>query len=945
MSLDQYLKKHIADSKTCVNYTKIGNAELGVFGNKYFIGDDDVTEFQKVYKKHVFENKKEAYLTEKQLEIGKILIDLDFRYNDDIEERQHTKEHIQDFIEMCVAGLYDIFKEIDNKTISFYIFEKDNVNLCEDKTKDGVHIIINILCDYATKMIIREYIVTNISDIWEDLPITNSWKDVVDEGVIKGHVNWQLYGSRKPGNEQYKLKYIFETMVDNEGSIDIKDVDILKIDFNKYFPYLCARNCDNCHTFKLDDKFQSDYEKFNKEFQYKKTKSLRVKSKSSCKSVDEISNQDDLDALLNDLFNDTNTNYEIKETHNYLMTLPSDFYGSGSYDKWIRVGWALKNTNERLKLSWLKFSSQSDDFDFMCNDVLEYWDNFDRYNREGLSNKSIIYWSKTYAYEDYCKVYKKTVDYYIYYSFKSNTETDLANALHNMFKSQYVCVSIKDNIWFEFSNNKWYKIDSGAALRMKISTEMYSQYTTKLIQFQTMSEATQNNMAVSADSSKSDAQDKGNDLNHYENKIMETYKENTSDSFGDYKKKMNDMVATCKMLKKTTIKNNIMRECRDLFYDKDFMNKLDKDPYLLGCNNYIIDFNEKIYRKGKHEDYVSKTTNLNYFPMSYYKKQCPQVIDDINEFINQLFPNEELRKYMWEHLASTLLGTNENQTFNIYTGSGANGKSKLVELMTLVLGEYKGTVPISLVTQKRTNIGSTSSEIYNLIGTRYAVMQEPSKGDKINEGIMKELTGGDPIQCRALFKDSVTFVPQFKLVVCTNTLFDIVSNDDGTWRRLRKVDFESKFTNKPFEDPQFPVEDYPHQFMIDTKIDEKFKAWAPVLLSMLVDIAFETKGKVKDVGPVLEATEKYRKEQDVFLEFHDAIIEPRPHKNGYGVKNRDVMNKFKDWFQKIYSTKVMPNGKEVQKYFEKRYGPYPATGWLCISFKTEYDNTLDEHFT
>ena len=57
-----------------------------------------------------------------------------------------------------------------------------------------------------------------------------------------------------------------------------------------------------------------------------------------------------------------------------------------------------------------------------------------------------------------------------------------------------------------------------------------------------------------------------------------------------------------------------------------------------------------------------------------------------------------------------------------------------------------------------------------LQGVRYAVMQEPSKGDKINEGIMKEITGGDPIQGRALFKETITFIPQFKLVVCTNVL-------------------------------------------------------------------------------------------------------------------------------------------------------------------------------
>ena len=66
---------------------------------------------------------------------------------------------------------------------------------------------------------------------------------------------------------------------------------------------------------------------------------------------------------------------------------------------------------------------------------------------------------------------------------------------------------------------------------------------------------------------------------------------------------------------------------------------------------------------------------------------------------------------MWEHLASVLLGKNDNQTFNIYTGKGRNGKSKLVEFMSLILGDYKATVPITLITQKRGTIGGTSSEI------------------------------------------------------------------------------------------------------------------------------------------------------------------------------------------------------------------------------------------
>ena len=925
MSLDKALKQFITNDKMLTTHTKIGDYSLQVFGQKYAVTTENEKLFHDTYQRAVFQDNQEAYLTEKQLECGKIAIDLDFRYKTEIRTRQHTKEHLNDFVELLCNAVYEIFENMDNQTLKIHVFEKETVNMCDDKTKDGIHLLMNIVCDFPTKMLIRDYILENIRDIWDDLPLQNSWGDVVDEGVMRGSVNWQLYGSKKPGYEPYKLKYIYDMKIMDNLEIKMTHIDPCKVAFN--FGSMSVRNSTDCFNelvIKPDKK--DDYLKHKNTFNDKKslksvTKGgvLKLKKKISVDSIANIKSVDDIQSLADAMLEDNDVDYSIKEVHRYTMSLPKEFWGSGSYNKWIRTGWALKNTDQSLIITWLLFCSQSDEFDIAHNDVIEHWEEFDMNNKEGLTYKSIIYWCKMFNHEAYLDIYKTTNNYYINYSFRNNTEFDLATTLFHMFKSQYVCVSIRDNIWYEFANNKWYQIDSGNTLRLKISTNMYKQYAAILFQYQSTNQAKQNNIDVGA-----------NDKNSILNSATDT------EDFGDFKKKVNEMLSTCKILKKTNTKNNIMKEAKELYYDKDFLNKLDKDSYLLGCNNCVIDFRERVHRKGKHDDFISKSTGLNYMPLSHYKEKQSNIIEQINEFMTQLFPDEEegtnlLRTYMWEHLASTLLGTIENQSFNIYTGSGANGKSKLVELLTLVLGEYKGTVPISLVTQKRNNIGGTSSEVYNLIGTRYAVMQEPSKGDKINEGIMKELTGGDPIQCRALFKDSVTFIPQFKLVVCTNTLFDIVSNDDGTWRRLRKVDFQSKFTETPYEDPKFPREQYPHQFQVDTKIDEKFVLWAPVLLSMLVDLAYKTQGKVKDVKPVISATEDYRKDQDILTAFHNEYIVPNPSKAGYGIKIMDLTKKFMQYLE-YNCTSDSRIQKELRPFMEKKYGKCPPQGWTIIAY-------------
>ena len=108
---------------------------------------------------------------------------------------------------------------------------------------------------------------------------------------------------------------------------------------------------------------------------------------------------------------------------------------------------------------------------------------------------------------------------------------------------------------------------------------------------------------------------------------------------------------------------------------------------------------------------------------------------------------------------------------------------------------------LPIVTPKRTSVGGLAPEIAALKGARYVMMQEPKKGDVMNEGILKQLVSGlDAITARIPYHESpVNFYPQFKLGVCTNTLLEIHAQDHGTWRRIRVVPFMSLFTENPVE--------------------------------------------------------------------------------------------------------------------------------------------------
>lgn len=932
-TLYEFLKEHTAIKDDPITHTRIGDKKLNVYGGSFSIPNDPETrkQFKKLYFKWIFESKKQEYLTEVQQDCGPVLVDLDFRYSPETEDRPHTGEQIRDLVELYLRTIDKLF-QVEDKQIKVFVMEKPDVNMLESVTKDGIHMIIGYSMTHQQQTLLRKHVLEELDFVLSELPLTNNYESVLDDGITYGHTNWQMYGSRKPGNQCYRVTHIYNATYDDGFELEELDISTLydesdKKRLKKFTSMMSAHytKYPPIETKKEYEKELSDIVVQTRTKTKKRTGGGRVQHNLEISSIEQLDEQ-----VQHFLDSQPPEQYEIKEIYEYVMALPVKY--SDEYPLWIRVGWALHNMDhsKSMFLIWMKFSAKSAKFSF--NEMEDHYEKWTKmyatwvggkkgYRKDAVVDASgnivenekqtnerigivtkgtILFWIKKECPEVYETIKAKTIDHMIELSWNGFNEVDIARILFKMYGDKYACVSLHGQpLWYEYKGHRWYEIQGGYALRSKISNKVARLYMDKVSEYMDL-------------------------LGKLDN--------DDEQMRGIWEKKMQRFSEIHIMLKRTTHINNIMKEATFQFFNEDFYKELDTNPYLMCCRNGVLDFTTHEFRAGKPEDYVSLSTHIDYIPISEFDEEQEKAKEEIIAFMEQLFPENDLNRYMWDHLASTLMGTNENQTFNIYTGSGRNGKSMMVKLMEAVLGDYKGTVPITLITKKRNNIGSVSPEVIQLKGRRYAVMQEPSKGDAINEGIMKELTGGDPIQGRALFKDVVTFSPQFKLAVCTNTLFDIRSNDDGTWRRIRVCDFMSKFTEKPYMD--WTKEDYPYQFPVDKKLEEKFKMWKEVFLSLLVERLKVTNGNVEDCEHVLAASNKYREGQDVFADFVKTFIV----KDEHGVvKIGEVYNEFKIWYLSTQSNKQPPKRKDLEEYMCKKYGKPSVHGWdgLRLNYEGE----------
>jgi len=279
---------------------------------------------------------------------------------------------------------------------------------------------------------------------------------------------------------------------------------------------------------------------------------------------------------------------------------------------------------------------------------------------------------------------------------------------------------------------------------------------------------------------------------------------------------------------------------------------LDADPLALNCMNGLMRFSVS-EPSGEGDTKVATVTLVPHERGQLVTKLVPVAYDPEarapmwDAFLQRIQPDKEMRDFLqrWFGLSMTAL---DSSNLAFLYGGGANGKSVLVDTIARVLAGYSASLKIESITGNNRRGGAEATpDLIPLMGSRFVRTSEPDQGTPLQEGLIKQMTGGEPIQVRPMYGSQIDIDPTWKITMSGNHKPDIRGTDDGIWRRVLLVPF----------DVQIPRDER------DERFGEKLWAERAGILAWLVDglLAFLEMGLQPPIA-VREATEEYREESD-----------------------------------------------------------------------------------
>lgn len=307
------------------------------------------------------------------------------------------------------------------------------------------------------------------------------------------------------------------------------------------------------------------------------------------------------------------------------------------------------------------------------------------------------------------------------------------------------------------------------------------------------------------------------------------------------------LIFTMKLEKRSAIEN--------FLFEAKSMNPINTDglgwdlnPWQLGCANGVVDLQSGSVASGQPADMLTEQVGTSYDADA----TCPRWM----QFLEEVFDNDPaIIHYVHLALGYSLTGDMREQCFFLAVGTGSNGKSVFLETLEYVLGTYGHRAPM------RVFVSGAEDEKFHFAdfrGRRLIFAAETKPGGRMNEHVLKNLTGGESLRVERKYGDPFTIKPQAKIWLGVNHHPKVMDDSYGFWRRVRIIPFTRTFSGSTD----------------DRNLGATLKAEAAGILAWMVRgcLLWQRHGLDAPPGVVL-ATDAYQQSEDPLTEFFEQCTE------------------------------------------------------------------------
>ena len=787
-------------------------------------------------------------------------------------------------------SLIDLFRESilkcstvpsDNPMVVYFAKRKDVYDKANIR-KDGIHLIApEIRLDKDTNLAIRDHMVSRITERFLKSPdlteihVLNDPEDIVDKVISSGKNGFFTLGSVKQlANGTYIPPYdVLTHNIVTEGKNIATDIDISDESTLASMIYHVSHDSGNS-----ENSFPGSVSAPKKVIKVKRA-TPTPNTEAETKVTDTVP-----DSSL----------VMVREAIRSLSERASD-----DRETWVNVCLHAKNVSETLRPDWVYFSEKSQKFD---DEAAKKWDETGFNCPKTHSVVSIMrIRDKDRLLNELDDRRREATE--IIRGEYGNKPTKIAEAIASLHGREHVCTNGRIDGWMKCVKGLWDDDLGGSSIRGEVSK-----------------------------------MGNGGIMD-----LMIEYKDTLPDLIdGKVNKKKQAVERSIAGMLGCGLKDAVIRECSAIaMNDQSFREKLDSNNHLVSTKNGVIDMRDGVLRPVTPEDMISKRMCTGHDLVRHkidtdnYTSDS-EVVNEIFDYLRKVIPDDSVKRFLLKSVSSALNGGNKHNRILIHTGDGGNGKSGISNLVTSAMGRGLCEVNRStIITGKRTESSGANSALAKLGKCRVLILNEVQGSRPIDSEMIKQLTGGDSVSVRDLYKSETSIKPIFLPILNCNELPTITDQTDGIWRRVLVIRFPNKFVDRPIDNDK----DGPNVYRLDTKIADKINEWGPEFLSILLEFEKVAREEGLDVPPEIERwTSEYRNDSSVYKRFVNEMMVP---KTGSRLRIIRAHTVYCAWYKEQSPDGKLPSrqtvkiklGKALGKSYDANNGFYGwdiadgTTGW------------------